>query len=157
MQILHECKDIKDSHHAHRHSQKKRDGIPLEFLCAGDANMFGEMDENAVLEHLEPIDLGHSNRQQCSTDNTVPVPSCRGATVTVTGRPLRCLFFRVVTVTMRLVALKNRDKTGKKYDFFSRAAEEVLMTPVVSWNKLSTRQLLQFNLGSLDNATKKTS
>jgi hypothetical protein len=31
------------------------------------------------------------------------------------------------------------------------------MTPVVSWNRLSTWQLLQFNLGSLDNATKKTS
>ncbi|KAJ7848226.1 hypothetical protein B0H13DRAFT_1906866 [Mycena leptocephala] len=50
------------------------------------------------------------------------------------GPPLRCLFFG-----------------------WSRAAEEALMTPVVSWNRLSTRQLLQFNLGSLDNATKKTS
>jgi hypothetical protein len=58
---------------------------------------------------------------------------------------------------MRLVALKNRDKTGKIYNFFSRAAEEALMTPVVSWNRLSTRQLLQFNLGSLDNAITKTS
>jgi hypothetical protein len=41
MQILHECKDIRDSHYAHHHSQKKRDGVPSEFLCAGDANMFG--------------------------------------------------------------------------------------------------------------------
>jgi hypothetical protein len=31
------------------------------------------MDENAVLEHLEPINLCHSNRQQCSTDNILAV------------------------------------------------------------------------------------
>jgi hypothetical protein len=58
---------------------------------------------------------------------------------------------------MRLVAFKNRDKTVKFSDFFSKVAEEVLMTPVILWNRLSTQQLLQFNLSSLENATKKTS
>jgi hypothetical protein len=38
--------------------------------------MFGEMDENAVLEHLQPIDLCHSNCQQHSTDNILEVKLC---------------------------------------------------------------------------------
>jgi hypothetical protein len=76
MQILHECKDSRDSHYAHCHSQKKRDGVLSEFLRAGDANMFREMDENALLDHLESIDLCHSNRQQRSTDNILEVKLC---------------------------------------------------------------------------------
>jgi hypothetical protein len=38
--------------------------------------MFGEMDENAVLDHLESIDLCHSNRDQCSTDNILEAKLC---------------------------------------------------------------------------------
>jgi hypothetical protein len=59
-------------------------------------------------------------------------------------------------MSLRLIALKKLWQDERKSCIFIESFWRTGKPPVVLWNRLSTRQLLQLNLSSLDNANKRT-